>query len=77
MEYFIEHKPLFLKSALMLLYLLEEIEVLPKFLSHFNICYIWNLITHITTLVVSVVILNSFQKLNSDHTSVYLGAEMR
>ena len=38
---FIEHKPLFLKSALMLLYLLEEIEVLLKFLSHFNICYIY------------------------------------
>ena len=40
-EHFIEHKPLFLKSALMLLYLLEEIEVLLKFLSHFNICYIY------------------------------------
>ena len=25
----------------MLLYLLEEIEVLLKFLSHFNICYIY------------------------------------
>ena len=62
----------------MLQYLLEEIEFFAKvFVPLQYLLYIWNLITHIATLFVSVVILNSFQKLNSDHTSVYLGAEMR